>query len=275
MYFVKNFLLVLCFCIIFYSDSFSATKKEKIEEVDKMFVSGLLSKEECIKFKKVILGEDSKPSCEGTKTKSLTIKNPSLIKEPLTVMHQVKALGIFTEPTDYPVGMVKLFGNSCNNFHCRSKKATQKMAKIFKRDQRYHQRHPGEQLYAMAMFELFYQQKLKKDQKKIEKFISVWPDERKWASTVVSLIKLNKSREQMRKALGMDLNTSIEEAMERYWIMGDFLEKGEIKKQKISKDIKKRGALLAKYKKAVVDFKSSIQKQEDEKLYDKIKKKND
>ena len=79
----------------------------------------------------------------------------------------------------------------------------------------------------------------------------------------------------MRKALGMDLNTSVEEAMERYWVMGDFLEKGEIKKQKISKDIKKRGLLLAKYKKAVVDFKSSIQKQEDEELYDKIMKKND
>ena len=79
----------------------------------------------------------------------------------------------------------------------------------------------------------------------------------------------------MRKALGMDLNTSVEEAMARYWVMGDFLEKGKIKKQKISNDIKKRGVLLAKYKKAVVDFKSSIKNQKDKELYDKIKKKND
>ena len=267
-------IVVLGFWIIFYSDSFSATKNEKINEIDKMFVSGLLSKDECIKFKKVILGEDSKPSCEVTKTKSLTIKNPSLIKEPLTVMHQVKALGIFTEPMHYPVGMVKFFGNGCKKFHCRVTKATKKMALTFKRTQKYHQKHPGEQLYAMAMFELFYQQQLKKSQKKVEKFITAWPDKKKHGKEVVSLIKLNKSREQMRKALGMDLNTSVEEAIERYWVMGDFLEKGEIKKQKISKDIKKRGLLLAKYKKAVVDFKSSIQKQEDEKLYDKIKKKN-
>ena len=35
----------------------------------------------------------------------------------------------------------------------------------------------------------------------------------------------------MRKAMGMDLNTSIEEVMERYWIMGDFLEKGKVEKQ--------------------------------------------
>ena len=97
--------------------------------------------------------------------------------------------------------------------------------------------------------------------KKLEKFIANWPDKRKYGTIVVSLIKLNKSREQMRKALGMDLNTSIEDAMERYWVMGDFLEKGEIKKQKISKDIKKRGLLLDKYIKAVKNFKSSIKNQ--------------
>ena len=70
-------ILVLGFWIIFLSDSFSATKNKKIDEIDKMFVSGVISKEECIKFKKVILGEDSKPSCEDTKTTSLIIKNPS------------------------------------------------------------------------------------------------------------------------------------------------------------------------------------------------------
>tara|TARA_B100001765_G_scaffold67963_1_gene41177 strand:- start:122 stop:784 length:663 start_codon:yes stop_codon:yes gene_type:complete len=198
----------------------------------------------------------------------------SATEKPLTVMQEVKALGVFTEPTDYPEGMVQFFGKTCKKFHCRAKKAIQEMSKTFGRTQIYHQRHPGAQLHALAMFELFYLQQLKKNQKKVEKFIAAWPDKKKHGKTVVSLLKLNKSREQMRKALGMDLNTSVEEAMERYWVMGDFLEKGEIKKQKISKDIKKRGLLLAKYKKAVVDFKSSIQNQEDEKLYDKIKKKN-
>ena len=54
-------------------------------------------------------------------------------------------------------------------------------------------------------------------------------------------------------------------------LMGDFLEKGEIKKQKISKDIKKRGLLLDKYIKAVKNFKSSIKNQEEKELYNKIK----
>ena len=220
MYVMKNFLLVLFFWIIFYSNSLSSTK------------------------------------------------------EPLTVMQQVKALGIFTEPKEYPVGMVEFFGEGCKKFHCRSKKATQEMSKTFGRAQIYHQRHPGAQLYALAMFELFYLQQLKKNQKKVEKFIAAWPDKKKHGKAVVSLLKLNKSREQMRKALGMDLNTSVEEAMERYWVMGDFLEKGKIEKQeKISKDMKKRKKLLAKYKKAVSGFNSTLKKQEDEKLYNEIQNK--
>ena len=217
---MKNFLLVLFFWIIFYSNSHSSTK------------------------------------------------------EPLTVMQQVKALGIFTEPVNYPEGMVKFFGNSCKKFTCRAKKATQRMSLTFKRSGTYHQRHPGAQLHAMAMFELFYLQQLKKNQKKVKKFIAAWPDKTKHGKAVVSLLKLNKSREQMRKALGMDLNTSVEEVMERYWVMGDFLEKGKIEKQeKISKNMKKRKKLLAKYKKAVSGFNSTLKKQEDEKLYNEIQNK--
>ena len=217
---MKNFLLVLFFWIIFYTNSLSSTK------------------------------------------------------EPLTVMNQVKALGIFTEPTEYPEGMVEFFGEGCKKFHCRAKKAIQEMSKIFGRTQIYHQRHPGAQLHALAMFELFYLQQLKKNQKKVEKFIAAWPDKKKHGKAVVSLLKLNKSREQMRKALGMDLNTSVEEAMERYWVMGDFLEKGKVEKQeKISKDMKKRKKLLAKYKKAVSGFNSTLKKQENEKLYNEIQNK--
>jgi len=213
-------ILVLCFCLVSYSNSFSATN------------------------------------------------------EPLKVMDEIKALGVFTEPSSYPEGMVKFFGETCIKFHCRAKEATKEMAKTFGRKQIYHQRHPGAQLYALAMFELFYQQQLKKKQRLVDKFIAAWPDKKKHAKAVVSLIKLNKSREQMRKAMGMDLNTSIEEVMERYWVMGDFLEKGKVEKQeKISKDMKKRKKLLAKYKKAVSGFNSTLKKQEDEKLYNEIQKK--
>ena len=44
----------------------------------------------------------------------------------------------------------------------------------------------------------------------------------------------------MRSSLGMDLNVSTEKAMENYWIMGDFVSKGEKKENKISKEINSR-----------------------------------
>tara|TARA_Y100000768_G_scaffold240080_1_gene181859 strand:- start:308 stop:973 length:666 start_codon:yes stop_codon:yes gene_type:complete len=194
-------------------------------------------------------------------------------KKPLTVVQEIKQLGVFVEPSEYPEGMIEFFGTACKNFVCRADKATKQMALTFKRSKLYHQRKPGHQLYALAMFELFYLNELKKKEKRIEKFLLVWPEKNKYGKEVISLIKLNRSREKMRKSLGMDLNTNIEEAMERYWIMGDFLQRGDIKKEKISKDIKKREKLLAKYKKAVNKFNSELKNKEDEDLYKTIENK--
>ena len=117
-----------------------------------------------------------------------------------------------------------------------------------------------------------YLQQLKQNQKKLQKFVSTWPDKKKYGKNVVSLIKLNKSREKMRAALGMDLNTSVEDAMERYWVMGDFLNKGEIKKNKIDKNTKKRAELLTKYKNAISTFNSTLKNKENLDLYDEIQK---
>ena len=188
-------------------------------------------------------------------------------------MEEIKALGTYLEPAKYPEGMIKLFGEECKKkFTCMAPKATKKMSLTFKKNQIYHQRKPGDQLYALAMFELFYLDQLKKKQKRIQKFIESWPKKKKNGNAVASLIKLNKAKEKMRKSLGMDLNTSTEEAMKRYWLMGDFLQKGDIKKEKIDKDIIKRKKLLAKYKKAVNNFNSVLKNKENEDLYNKIEK---
>ena len=77
-------------------------------------------------------------------------------KKPLTVVQEIKQLGVFFEPSKYPEGMIEFFGTACKNFICRADKSTKKMALTFKRSKLYHQRKPGHQLYALAMFELFY-----------------------------------------------------------------------------------------------------------------------
>ncbi len=248
------------------------SQEKKIKEIDQMFTSGLLSKEECIKFKKVILGENSKVSCGADKTKSVSVKKTPSVIDPVTVLDYVNELGQFVEPAYYPEGMLEAFGKSCIKFHCRAKKATQKMSKIFKRKGTYFDRHGGAQLYGMAYFELFYLNSLKKNTKRIDKFLENWP-EKKGTKGVISVLKLNKSRKKMREALGMDMNTPVEEAMMRFWTLGDFLNQGKANKREVSKEIKQRRKLLVKYKKAISSFNTALKSEGDENLYNEILRK--
>ena len=50
---------------------------------------------------------------------------------------------------------------------------------------------------------------------------------------ISSLIGMNNGRESMRKSLGMDLDTSVEDAIEVYSIMANFLKMGTPKEQEI------------------------------------------
>ena len=248
------------------------SQEKKIKEIDQMFASGVLSKEECIKFKKVILGENSKVSCGTVKTKSVSVKKTPSVIDPVTIIDYVNELGQFVEPAYYPEGMIEAFGKSCKKFHCRAKKATKDMAKIFGRKGTYFDRHGGAQLYGMAYFELFYLDSLRKNTKKIDKFLEDWP-EKKGTREIISVLKLNKSRKKMREALGMDLNTPVEEAMMRFWTLGDFLNQGKANKREVNKEIKKRRKLLVKYKKAISSFNSALKSRDDENLYNEILKK--
>ena len=248
------------------------SQEKKIKEIDQMFTSGLLSKEECIKFKKVILGENSKVSCGAAKTKSVSVKKTPSVIDPVTVIDYVNELGQFVEPAYYPEGMLEAFGKSCKKFHCRAKKATKDMARIFGRKGTYFDRYGGAQLYGMAYFELFYLNSLKKSTKRIDKFLENWP-EQKGSREVISVLKLNKSRKKMRSALGMDLNTPVEEAMMRFWTLGDFLNQGKANKREVSKEIKQRRILLVKYKKAISSFNTALKSEGDENLYNEILRK--
>ena len=91
---------------------------------------------------------------------------------------------------------------------------------------------------------------------------------------VSKLISLNKSRENMRKALGMDLSVSIEDTLEVYYLMAQFLDLGKIKEQQIPEDIKKRKKFLSQYKKSFSDLNMIFKKNKDKHLYDAIKTKN-
>ena len=265
MYAIRNFLLVvtmLLMCMhVQAEESNKISKQKELETKIK-----LLEKElELEKLKKQLVEEKVKSPKKNKKTE----KKIDTSNDPFGVLEAISSLGTFQEPTRYPEGMQKII-SKCNNFTCISEKAVSKMSLIFKRTDKYNARNPGNQIKGMALFEIFYLQQLKKKEKKIEKFLTAWPEDRKNTKAIVAIIKLNKSREKMRKALGMDLNTSSEDAIEAFWLLGEFLDQGKAKKQKVNKDLKKRKILLANYKKSINRFKSKINKKDEEEFYKKI-----
>ena len=191
------------------------------------------------------------------------------------ILEQVRLLGKFKEPEKYPSGFEEMFlKKGCVTWICLTKKTTIKMSKFFGRSEKYSSKFPGDQIKGMALYEIFYLNNLKKNEKKINEFIKNWPEENKNAKTVIKMVRLNKSREKMRSALGMDLNTSVEDALEVYWIMGEFLNLGVFKEQKISKDLRSRKKFLNKYKDIVLKFNSEFKKNKDKPLYDSIERKD-
>ena len=196
--------------------------------------------------------------------------NSEVLENKDLILQKIDELGEFENPEKFPKGMSDILRKGCSGFTCAADKATQEMAKSFKRKGLYLERHPGTQLHAMSMFEMFYQKQLKENEDKVQEFIDTIDDQRKNADKVVSLLRLNDSRKKMRAALGMTLDNKTEEVIENFWIMGDFVEAGNRKKQNVSKDLKKRKDVLNDYQKAINTFKTEIKKKEDEKLYEQI-----
>ena len=93
------------------------------------------------------------------------------INENVSVIKKIEELGKFVEPKNYPIGMQTFFLASCNGFECTADNLAKDMIVLFNRKGAYLDKYPGTQLYAMAMFEVFYQKRLKDNEDKINEFI--------------------------------------------------------------------------------------------------------
>ena len=231
------------------------------------------SKKELEKQKKANVSKKKEENLKSSnKKQNKNIKKLKIIEDDI-ILKEVKLLGTFKEPERYPVSFKEEFFKNCKKFSCIGNKSTKKMGEVFSKSQKYNLKNPGNQIKGMALFEIYYLNTLRKNEKKIKIFIENWPTKKKKTKEVIQLIKLNKSREKMRNALGMDLDTSVEDAIEVYSIMANFLNMGTLKEQKISKDLKLRNKFLEDYKSVVSKFNSQFKSYDNENLYDQIKKK--
>jgi len=194
-------------------------------------------------------------------------------KEKIT-LQKIEELGqiIKFDKTYYPDGMIKEFKGCTNSFKCKGGKAGQFLSKTFKRSKAYGQKHPGGMIKGMAMFEVFYAQNLWNSRESIERykennykknFLSKKKyDERQ----IRSLLGMNKGRKGMRTALGMTMETPAEEAIKKFWLLGEFLDLGTaVSHKKLAKDLKERQKLLEAYRAEIGKLKKKLQNDLDDK----------
>ena len=175
---------------------------------------------------------------------------------------KLNELGEFKEPTKYPKGFEEKHFKGCKSWKCISDKSAKEMGLIFKRPDSYNQKNPGNQIYGMAYFEIFYLNKLKKNKSNLENFKADWPEKIIKGNEIASLIKTNESRKTMRAALGIDIKASPEEAINIYWTLADFLQKGNVEKVKVDESLKKRQRVISNFKNSLGQLKRKIEKQD-------------
>ena len=175
---------------------------------------------------------------------------------------KLSELGEFKEPTKYPKGFEEKHFKGCKSWKCISDKSANAMGLIFKRRDSYNQKNPGNQIYGMAYFEIFYLNKLKQNRSALEKFKAEWPKKIVNGKKIASLIKTNESRKMMRAALGIDIKASPEEAINTYWTLADFLQKGNVEKVKVDESLKKRQRVISNFKNSLGQLKRKIEKQD-------------
>ena len=268
--------------------AWAKTLDQKELELKKIYEAGGITKAEYKKaqdflenFEEKTKEKKSKPTFDlskkkKSKKKSIFQKNKDKKdkdKEEIT-LEKIEELGKFIkfDNTYFTDGMIKEFGRGCNNsFKCKGQRAGQFLSKTFSRSKSYGQKNPGKMIKAMAMFEVFYAQKLWYARKSIERYKennykeNLFSKKKKDEKEIRSLFGINKGRKSMREALGMNLETPAKEAIKKFWLLGEFLDLGTgVNNKKLDKDLKERQKLLEAYKVEIASLKKKLQDDLDE-----------
>ena len=135
------------------------------------------------------------------------------------------------------------------------------------------QKYPGKMIKSMAMYEVFYASRLYDARKPIQRFKdnkykkNIFSKKKRDEEAIRSLFGMNKGRKNMREALGMDMNTSAKDAIQKFWLLGEFLDLGVPTNNNITvnKDIKDRQDRLDIYKSTISTLKKKLEERAEEK----------
>ena len=251
---------------------------QKKIELKKIYEAGGISKIEYEKAKEFLTKSDRSEKekkqsyTQGSKSKKSKKKSifkkdkKPILEEDLAKIETYNKKKFQEEFLKYPPEVIEFFGKN-SNITTRGKKSGQFMSIEFNRSEQGQQRFPGKMIKAMAAFEIFYIDSLRKNRKTLDrykekkgtKYLRKSTDE----SKVRSLISLNQGREKMRKALGMNLDTPRTEAIKKFWYLGDFLNLGKaLKNSEYDENLNQRKKLLVLYKQKITQLKDKIKEEQ-------------
>tara|TARA_Y100000590_G_scaffold73633_1_gene81136 strand:- start:203 stop:1069 length:867 start_codon:yes stop_codon:yes gene_type:complete len=285
---MKNVIGILLISLFMCFGSLAKTLEQKKTELKKIYEAGGISKVEYYKAFEFLEEPEKKEKKKEKRFLSLKKKkdeknsnNPFKKKdkdlEKIT-LEKINELGkpVQFDDSYFMKGMIEKLRGCNNSFKCRGGKAGQELFKTFNKSKSYSQQNPGKMIKAMAWFEVFYASKLWTARKSLERFKEnnykkgIFTKKTKDEKEIQSLFGINKGRQSMRAALGMNSKTPTKEAIKKFWLLGEFLDLGTgVKNEKLDKDLKERQELLEAYKVQIANLKKKLQddidKEENEK----------
>jgi hypothetical protein len=258
---------------------------QKKIELKKIYEAGGISKIEYEKAKEfltksdeIIKEKEKKQSYTlGSKSKKTQInlfKKKDKDKEEITV-EKIEELGQIVKynTSIYPKSMLRKFRGCNNSFKCAGKKAGTYMMSNFGKSSSWGQKYPGKMIKSMAMYEVFYASRLYDVRKPIQRFKDqkykkgLFSKKKSDEKAIRSLFGMNKGRKNMREALGMDMDTPSKEAIQKFWLLGEFLDLGVPTNNNITinKDIKDRQDRLDIYKATITNLKKKLEERAEKK----------
>jgi hypothetical protein len=256
---------------------------QKKTELKKIYEAGGISKIEFEKSKE-FLSKSDEIIKEKEKKQSFTLGSKSKKsqinlfkkkdKEEIT-LEKIDELGIIIkfDKSYYPEEMLKKFRGCGKSLKCVGKKAGAYMWGNFGKSSSWGQKYPGKMIKSMAMYEVFYASRLYDARKPIQRFKdkkyknNIFSNKKRDEEAIRSLFGMNKGRKNMREALGMDMNTSAKDAIQKFWLLGEFLDLGVPTNNNITvnKDIKDRQDRLDIYKSTISTLKKKLEERAEEK----------
>ena len=286
-----KFILVLTFFTLI---SFSVNAKnidQKKEELKKIYEAGGISK---VEYEKAIeFLENPKKDKETKVKKNFSLKKKKTNEKKLfnkkdkdlekITLKKIDELGdvVKFEKSYYPDGMLKEFLGCGKGMKCVGKKAGAYLWGNFGKSPSWGQKYPGKMIKSMAMYEVFYAARLYDTRKAIIRFKEdnykkkglLSKKKKKDEDAIRSLFGMNYGRKNMRSALGMDMDTPAKEAIQKFWLLGEFLEMGVPTDNNITvnKDIKDRQDKLDVFKATISTLKKKLEERAEEKKTTKDK----